>query len=392
MSFTPSISFVLATRNRCATTLETLARIGDCGLNPGAHEIFVVDNASTDGTPTAVRREFPSVNLIELSENRGAVSKNIAFTQASGKYIVTLDDDSYPLPGSIEQMIRHFQHNPRLGAASFNVRLPSGQRECSAYPNVFIGCGAGIRRTALNEVGPLPDDFFMQAEEYDLSLRLLDAGWGVQAFDDIHVVHAKSPATRSSSQKMRLDVRNNLLLVARRFPSPWREPYLHEWMARYWAMAAQNGRRFAAARGFVSGALRHLSTMQHQPISDHAFETFARIDEINRRIIDCRRQLNFKRVLLIDWGKNMLAYRLACEQAGLEIVAIADDKLAGQRYKDFSVVTDRDALAMSFDGAIVANLSPVHASARMVQWRKLTTRPVIDLFEEERVAVQFAAA
>ena len=72
-------------------------------------------------------------------------------------------------------------------------------RECSAYPDVFIGCGTGFRRQALVEVGGLPEDFFMQAEEYDLSLRLLDAGWTVEAI--------RRSSRRPSEEPTRRDAR-----------------------------------------------------------------------------------------------------------------------------------------------------------------------------------------
>jgi len=389
---TPSTTFILSTHNRCATALETLSRINECGLNPAAFETIVVDNASTDGTPAAIEREFPEVRLIKLARNEGSVAKNHGLSEAAGKYVVFLDDDSFPLPGSIERMIRHFQLNPRLAAAGFTVTLPSGRRECSAYPNVFIGCGVGLRRSAINDVGPLPADFFMQAEEYDLSLRLLDADWQVQTFDDLHVHHAKSPATRSSRQKMQLDVRNNLLLVLRRFPDEWRDPYLKDWMTRYWAMASQSQRRTAAACGFAAGVARHLATLTDQPISDRAFEQFARINQTQTLMLGAARHFNLKRVVLVDWGKNLLAYRLACENAGVNVVAIADENFAGQHYGDWPIITDAQARAMDVDGAIVANLSPVHAAARLAAWRESSPVPVIDLFEQEREAAVAAVA
>ena len=102
------------------------------------------------------------------------------------------------MPGAIERMIAYFESDPRLGAATFTVTLPDGARECSAYPDVFIGCGTGVRRTAIDQTGGLPDDFFMQAEEYDLSLRLLDAGWRIRGFDALRVLHLKTPTARVS--------------------------------------------------------------------------------------------------------------------------------------------------------------------------------------------------
>src|SRR5438477_532540 len=81
--------------------------------------------------------------------------------------------------------------------------------ECGAYPDGFIGCGTGFRRAALDQVGGLPDDFFMQCEEYDRSLRLLDGGWRVRTFADHHVAHLKTPTARASARTTRLDVRNN---------------------------------------------------------------------------------------------------------------------------------------------------------------------------------------
>jgi GT2 family glycosyltransferase len=380
---TPSVSFILVTRNRREVLLRTLDRVESCGLPPGAFEILVVDNASDDGTSDVVMDMFPEVRLIRQEKNLGACARNAALPVSSGRYIVFLDDDSYPLPGSIARMIRHFQHDPRLGAASCDVRLPDGRSECSAYPDVFIGCGVGLRRTAIDEVGGLPDDFFMQAEEYDLSLRLLDAGWRVRRFDDLHVVHEKSSAGRCSWDKMRLDVRNNLLLAMRRFPRQWVEPFVHDWMARYWAIARASGRRGAACVGFVQGAARGLWRRGFVPVADSTFEQFARIEETRHRLAALRQEHGIGRALLIDWGKNMIAYRLACEAAGIRIVAVADRALAGTRYGDFPVVSDDEAVGMSFDAAIVSNLSPVHATDRLRDWRARTSRPVLDVFEAD---------
>ena len=217
--FQPIVSFIISTFNRRDVLLETLARIEQCGLLSMEFEILLVDNASSDGSAKEAATRFPRLRLFPQSVNLGACAKNIALPHARGEYVVFLDDDSFPAPGSITKMIRHFEEDPMLGAAVFTVTLPDGSHECSAYPNVFIGCGAGFRRRALEQVGGLPDDFFMQAEEYVLSLRLMDAGWEVRGFDDMHVTHLKTPGARVSRRSTRLDVRNNLVLIGRHFPA-----------------------------------------------------------------------------------------------------------------------------------------------------------------------------
>lgn len=381
----PQVSFVISTRNRCEVLLQTLAQVIRCGLEPSDFDIHVIDNASTDGTSARVRDAFPRVRLRTLSHNRGSVAKNEAIPHALGRYIVFLDDDSYPIPGAIEQMIRHFEADPKLGAATFTVTLPNGRRECSAYPDVFIGCGVGLRRRALRAVGFLPDDFFMQAEEYDLSLRLIDAGYRVRTFDDLHVTHLKTPRARVSSRTMRLDVRNNLLLVLRRFPLAAIVPYGRDWLMRYWWIATSKGAEAAFVHGLIDGMLRSLFRPRREAVSDEAFEQFARLTDTRRRLAMAVFGKDVRRVLLVDVGKNIHAYWRACRDLGLEVVAIADANLhhPSRRYRGIRVMNDDDARSLRFDLAIVANLSPVHSAARLAEWRANDDRPVVDLFEPD---------
>src|SRR3954467_14295791 len=129
------VSFVIATHNRGDVLLKTLANVMRCGLNTEEFETFVVDNASTDGTDRALARNFPIVHVLPQRTNLGSCAKNVALSHTRGRFIVFLDDDSFPQRGSIERMVRHFQADPKLGAASFAVQLPGGSRECSAYPD-----------------------------------------------------------------------------------------------------------------------------------------------------------------------------------------------------------------------------------------------------------------
>ena len=380
----PLVSFLIATHNRREVLLHALAQIGRCGLPEGTFETLVVDNASTDGTAYTVQEQFPNVVLLKQPANRGPCAKNEALRIARGEFIVFLDDDSFPEPGSLARMIDHFRSDQHLGAAIFTITLPDGLRECSAYPDVCIGCGTGFRRNALHQVGGLPADFFMAAEEYDLSLRLLDAGWAIRSFDDLHVSHLKTPGSRFPRRITRLDARNNTLLALRYFPDPWRMIYAEEWLLRYRLMAIVKGHRLAFWRGAMTGLALGVAG-EHRPIRRAAFEQFARIDATRARMQEAARSLNLRDVLFIDYGKNMPAYRLAAETFGLRVVAIADAHLGGRgfTYRGIPIFSDSDARQLSFDAALISNLSPVHAAQRCERWRAMITdRPVLDLFED----------
>jgi GT2 family glycosyltransferase len=373
------VSFMLPTHNRREVVLQTLLQIERCGLPRAHYEVLVVDNASCDGTAEAVRDRFPSVHLLRQSHNRGPCAKNAALEMARGKYVVFLDDDSHPQPGSIGRMIGHFEGHPKLGAAVFTITLPDGSQECSAYPNVCIGCGTGFRREALRQVGGLPDDFFMAAEEYDLSLRLLDAGWQVEPFDDLHVMHRKTPMSRFPSRIARLDARNNTLLAMRYFPDSWRMAYVREWLDRYRLLARTN----QMSRAFWMGALEGIALgvrSEYRPISAAAFEQFARIEQTESALSIAIREHGLRRVLFCDLGKNILAYRLAARRCGLEVVGIADARLGGRglRFRGLPIFTDEEAAKLRFDAVVVSNLSPVHARLRTKFWQHAQSRPVLD--------------
>ena len=377
----PQVSFILPTFNRREEVLHTLDRVQACGMDANQFETLVVDNASTDGSVGAIRDRFPSLSVLAQSTNRGPCARNAGLDVARGEYVVFLDDDSYPMPGSVQRMLAHFRADPLLGAAVFTVTLPDGSRECSAYPDVCIGCGTGFRREALARAGGLPEDFFMGAEEYDLSLRLLDGGWRVRTYPDLHVTHRKTPLSRFPSRITRLDARNNLVLAMRYFPEPWRMHYAMAWLERYRLMAFVNERRAAFWAGAAEG-LAHGMAVEHRPMRPAAFEQFARIEETTTRLKAAARRLAFRKVLFVDLGKNIPAYQHAASACGLDVVAIADERLGGRglTYRGVPILTDGEASALQFDAAVISNLSPVHAATRLRNWWSRDRRPVVDLF------------
>jgi hypothetical protein len=383
------VSFVISTYNRRAVLLETLDRVKSCGLPKSDFEILLVDNASPDDTAAAVAESHPDIRLFPLHQNLGPCAKNIAIPESRGQYIIFLDDDSFPQPPSIQKMIQHFERDPSLGAAVFTITLPDGSQECSAYPDVFIGCGTGFRREALLQVGGLPTDFFMQAEEYDLSLRLLDAGWRVQTFDDLQVSHLKTPGARYNERVTQFDVRNNLVLLTRHFPEEWLVPFAMDWMKRYYMIASTKGHTKAYLKGLVQGIARSITGPNRNPVAQSTFESFTKMESIHQKMRATKEEFDLKRILFIDLGKNMLPFYLAAKSCDLEVVAIADPKLANTKnsYRKIKIVDDTTASTLPFDAAIVSNLSPIHAANRYETWKNLTDRPVLNLFRPTHTLV-----
>ena len=158
-------------------------------------------------------------------------------------------------------------------------------RHCANKAADGIGGGTPDNiHSFLKPVGGLPFDFLMQAVEYVLSLRLLDAGWDIRTFDDLHVTHLKTPGARFSKRVTRLDVRNNLVLIARYFPEAWVGRYLWEWGRRYWVIASSKGHRAAFVTGLAEAVIRIIRGVGRRPVSDKTFDRFARIDETRQRL------------------------------------------------------------------------------------------------------------
>lgn len=376
------VSFVLATHNRRDVVLRTLSRLNECGLPRREFEVLVVDNASSDGTPSAIEPHVDAV--IRLHVNEGSCAKARAAAQANGRYIVFLDDDSHPRAGSVERMLRRFDADPLLAAAGFHVHLPDGTEECAALPGVYVGCGVGLRPEALRAVGGLDRSFFMQAEEYDLCFRMAATGWRVGVFDDLHVEHEKTSVARRSGRTAYHDIRNNLRVLARYLPQPYLSVYQRDLIQRYQWLARLDGHQRAFRRGRLAGWWRgawERRAFRRFRLPGTALEAFYRWREILDHFQQIRRE-GVRKVVLAGLGKNIYPFHRAACLTGMEVAAIADDRFEPlhESYRGSRVETLVSALSNGPDAVVVSDCAPVHAARTARKVANLFQGPVHDWF------------
>lgn len=218
---TSAITVVIVTRNRCAQLLRTLERLR--AAMP-LEQVLVVDNASSDGTPAAVRAAAPGVGLIALKDNVGAGARNVGIEAAGTPLVAFCDDDSWWAPGAIERAAGHFAPHPRLGLLAARILVGDDERldpTCEAMargpvaheapgPIVhgFVACGAVARRDAVLEVGGFEGRFGIGGEEALLAMDLAAAGWTLVYADDVVAHHHPESGPRPG--RSRRIVRNDL--------------------------------------------------------------------------------------------------------------------------------------------------------------------------------------
>ena len=228
------VGVVIATRNRAASLAHTLERL--CAL-PERPQIVVVDNDSADDTRARVER-FPGVRLLRLTDNQGALARNIGARALAQPYVAFSDDDSWWAPGALAAAAESLDADPRIGLLAartlvaprhtpdpLNRQLaasPLGGADAPPElpgPRVlgFLGCAAVARREAFLAVGGYHPLLFFGAEETLLAYDLTTAGWLVCYAPQVTAVH--QPADGERPQRRTLVWRNETLTSWLRRPA-----------------------------------------------------------------------------------------------------------------------------------------------------------------------------
>lgn len=209
-------------------------------------EVIVVDNNSKDGSINYLKNKFPSVIFISNKENIGfAKANNQALQQAKGRYVLFLNPDTILPEDIFSKTLAFLDANPKAGA--LGVRMIDGSGNflkeskrglptawasfckmtglAASFPeskyfakyyaghlaenktqqvDVLPGAFMLARKDVLDELNGFDEQFFMYAEDIDLSYRILKLGYYNYYFADTSIVHFKGESTKKDAKYVEL--------------------------------------------------------------------------------------------------------------------------------------------------------------------------------------------
>ncbi len=219
---------MITTRNRCEDLRRTLLRL--MRLCPGPIEVLVCADGCSDATVRLVQTEFQAVKLLIHEQGIGSVgSRDRLLRKAVGDWVLSLDDDSYPMADDFfARIVYAIESHPEAKVFTFpelrdegfvsDSKTPqSPGHYVSAYPN----CAALMdRRFYLAQPG-FPLHFVHMYEEPDYALQCYAAGAAVWFEPSLTVRHHLSSVQRQPVRRHHQNARNELLSVWMRCPWPW---------------------------------------------------------------------------------------------------------------------------------------------------------------------------
>ena len=247
----PLVSIVTLTWNTTHITCDFLRSIRENGTYTNI-EVIVVDNGSKEDPTATFKAIYPDVKVILNGKNLGFTGgNNVGIRAAKGEYLFIVNNDTEFTPGLLEGLLEIFQKYPDAGIASpkFHYYYHKGTIEYAGYNtvNIFtgrngmIGCrekdegqynevkvtkyaqggGMMVPRKIVDEVGVLPEQFFIYYEEFDWCEQIKRKGYKVYYQPKSLIYHKESMTTgKSSPFKTFYHTKNRILFMRRNVSLP----------------------------------------------------------------------------------------------------------------------------------------------------------------------------
>ena len=257
-----------------------------------AIEIIIADNGSSDGSQRYVKANYPEAVLIELGANQGFTGAcNIGMEAARGCFIALLNNDTEVEPNWVAEIVNAFDEHAEVGMIASKMLLfdqrgrihatgdffttdgragnrgvwekDEGQYDCADY--VFAACGgsSAYRKSMLDQIGLLDNDYFFLLEDIDLAWRAQLAGYKALYAPGAVVYHRLS-ATGGGVMASFYDGRNAIWLVVKNLPAALWRKYAGQILMRQAGLAWQalKAWRGAEARARLRGMAAGLLTIR----------------------------------------------------------------------------------------------------------------------------------
>lgn len=209
------------------------------------YEIIVVDNNSSGGEADVLKSTLPECRVIPSPENRGfGWANNLGASKAGGDLLFFLNNDTVLASDVVARLAFRMLENPRRGIAAPALTNADGSRQLSwgKHPSLLLewvtrrekkrnpvpppeaydwvtGAAMMVRRSAFEEVGGFDDGYFLYFEDADLCRRITNAGFTVDLFPDISLIHLGGKTRERAGEKIRVEYRRSQLRYYDKFLS-----------------------------------------------------------------------------------------------------------------------------------------------------------------------------
>ena len=228
---------------------DTFELIDTLPLEDESIEVIVVDNASKEDEATLIEQRYPQVKVVRSKENLGfAGGNNLGIQAARGKYLFFINNDTLfrPQTSDLRLLVSRLESDKNIGMVCPKIRFTWGNHpiQYAGYTplsritlrNQSIGCGEAdhgqydtahstpyahgaammAKREVIEQVGMMPECYFLYYEELDWSMMIRRAGYDIWYDPAVIIYHKESQSTGQDSPLKSYYMTRNRLLFAKR--------------------------------------------------------------------------------------------------------------------------------------------------------------------------------
>ena len=217
-------------------------------------EVIVVDNASITDEASVIENRYPQVKVIRSQENLGfAGGNNLGIKAAKGQYLFLVNNDTIFKDWNLRPLISRLESSPSIGVVCPKIRFAwgkqpiqfagythlssitvrnratsFGEEDKGLYDTAHLtpyahGAAMMLKREAIDNVGLMPECYFLYYEELDWSMMITSGGHEIWYEPACTIYHKESQTTgQNSPLRTYYITRNRLLLVKRNWNSATR--------------------------------------------------------------------------------------------------------------------------------------------------------------------------